>query len=230
MKSEKEAKKQPSLHAGHRQRLRSRFLEQGAESLRDEQLLELLLFYAVPQRDTLPMAEALIQRFGSLSQVLCAPVEQLTEGKTVSENGAVLLRLVPELMRRCQESARPTVLTLEEAADYLWPYFEGLRQEHLLLLSIDEEGKPIACDQLAKGDERVVLVDVDRLTEQARFRQAAEVVMAHCHPSGFAIPSQADLTTTQQCRDRLERWGIVLRDHIIFADGDYLSMKESRLF
>lgn len=225
-----ERKEKVNLHAGHRQRVKERFLEHGERVFDDYQLLELLLFYGVPRRDTNPLAHQLMNRFGSLAGVLNASPEALRKIPGLNENAMVLLHLMPQLMRRYQQSEidRETIITsISDAADYLEPYFFGLQIERVYLLSGDNRGRVLGCELLGEGGALAVGLDTRRLTEIALRHRASWVILAHSHPSGLAVPSGDDILTTLNCRDILRPLGIALRDHLIFADGDYVSMQQS---
>ncbi len=224
--------RQENLHAGHRQRMKRRFLELGERGMDDHQLLELLLFYAIPRKDTNLLAHQLINRFGSLSGVLNASPNELRQVKDIGDSAVVLLELVPQLARRCwqQENGEDAIVRNErEAAEYLRPYFFGVRREQVYLLSIDRKGKVLGCDFLGEGGDNAVGLDTRLLTETALRHRAAWVVLAHSHPSGLAMPSQADIATTRSCKCILRALEIDLRDHLVFADDDYVSMRESGL-
>ena len=134
----------PSTHKGHRERLKNRFLGTGLDSFTDVQALELLLFYAIPMKDTNPIAHALLNRFGSLSQVLDAPVEELKKVPGISDHAAVLLHLTTELARFYQvdSAQRVEVLTsLDACGAYLVPRFFGRKVETVFLLCLDAKCK-----------------------------------------------------------------------------------------
>lgn len=228
----KKQPKQPSIHAGHRQRVKERYLKSGADSFDDHQLLELMLFYALPQKDTNSLAHELINRFGSLKGVLSATPVELKQVKGMGDSAAVLLNLVPELMRRVVLSREKQTLihTAEEAGEYLYPYFQGSRTEQVYLLCMNQRDEILGCDLMATGNDVSVGLDTKAMVEVALRHKASWVVLAHSHPSGFAIPSESDMMTTKHCRDLLKSLGITLKDHLIFADNDYLSMKQSKLF
>lgn len=230
--TENQSPKKPSIHAGHRERLRKQYLEFGADALHDHQLLELLLFYALPRRDTNPLAHALLTSFGSLNGVLNASTEELMQVGGLSENTAVLLSLTTQLHRRMalEQNARVSFPSMEDAAEYLEPYFRHKHQEQVYLLSANQRNELLGCDLLANGGDHSVSIEPRSLAELALRHHASWVILAHSHPSGFAIPSQEDIAATRQCRDILQSLGITLRDHLIFADDDYLSMKQSKMF
>ncbi len=224
-----EKKKPVNLHAGHRKRVRERYLTLGEEAFSDHQLLELLLFYALPRKDTNELAHVLLNHFGSLEGVFRATVDELCHVEGISESSAALIHLVPDLYYRCQksESRAPVIKTREDAAEYLRPYFEHQRKEMAYFLSVGENGKVLGCDLIGAGGDSEVYLDVNRMIEAALRHRACWCVMAHSHPSGIAMPSPEDLFTTRQCRLLLQQVGIDLRDHVVFADDDYYCMADS---
>ena len=199
------------IHDGHREKVRARFLTAGLDAFADHEALELLLYYAIPRRDTNPIAHALMERYGSLSAVLEAPVEDLRKVEGIGESAAVLLRLVPQLSRKSRlADARETVLnSAERAGAYLLELFAGLSREVLYQLCLDQKG------------------NIRLLVENAILTSASAVILSHNHPSGIALPSEDDVNTTEQARKALGTVGVRLADHIIVADGDFVSMAES---
>ena len=220
------------IHDGHREKMRRRFLQGGLEPFADHEALELLLYYAIPRRDTNPIAHALMERYGSLAAVLDAPAEDLQKVEGVGESAAVLLKLVPQLYRKARlaEAERETVLnSSERAGAYLLERFAGEKHEVVYALYLDRKGKLIACRRLGEGGISSAGLDIRRLLEQALLTSASAVILSHNHPSGVALPSQADVQATVQVRDALKRLDIRLIDHIIVADGDFVSMASSGL-
>ena len=223
----------PSLHKGHRQRLKARFQESGLDSFTDVQALELLLFYAIPQKDTNPIAHALLNRFGSLSRVLDADVEELKKVPNISDHAATLLRLVTELGRFYQvDSAQRTqVLTsLDACGAYLVPRFFGRKVETVFLLCLDAKCKVLCCREIGEGSVNAASISVRKVVETALSTGATSVVLAHNHPSGLASPSDDDISTTRYLFQVLRGLGIVLYDHVILADDDMVSMRDSGYF
>ena len=220
----------PSVHKGHRQRLKARFLETGLDSFTDVQALELLLFYAIPQKDTNPIAHALLNRFGSLSQVLDADVEELEKVPGISDHAATLLRLVTQLGRFYQvDSAQRTeVLTsLDACGAYLVPRFFGRKVETVFLLCLDAKCKVLCCKEVGQGGTNSTAISIRKIVETAIGVNASTVVLAHNHPSGLAVPSPEDIQTTRRISQALKAVDIVLADHIIVADDDYVSIAMS---
>lgn len=219
-----------SIHKGHRERLKQRFLEEGLDNFTDVQVLELLLFYAIPQKDTNPIAHALIQHFGSLSQVLDAPVEELKKVDGIKDNAATLLALVTHLCRYYQvdSAQRVEILnSLEACGSYLLPRFFGRTRETVFLLCLDAKCKVICCKEIGEGSVNAASISIRKIMETALNANATSVVLAHNHPSGLALPSEEDILTTKRLYAALQAVDIVLADHLVVADGDYVSMAQT---
>ncbi len=220
-----------SIHAGHRQRTKEHFLRYGGEQLEDHQLLELVLFYALPQGDVNPLAHRLINRFGSLRGVLDADPEELKQIAGVSSHTAVLLRLFPEVAARYQQagaiSSATVIRNADDAAEIFRSCFVGARVEKVYMISTDAKSKLLACDLIAQGASDAVLMDSRKVVRTALSRNAWQVFLAHCHISGVAAPSEADRQATSRIQQALSLLGVRLTDHLIFADGDYVSLLQS---
>ena len=219
-----------SIHKGHRERLKQRFLKEGLDQFTDIQALELLLFYAIPQRDTNPIAHALLDRFGSLSQVLDASFEELKKVPGISDHSATLLTLVTELARYYQVDCAQRVeclTTLEACGSYLVPYFFGRSSETVFLLCLDAKCKVLCCKEVGQGSVNSASISVRKVVETALAANATTVVLAHNHPSGVALPSEEDILTTRRIAAALNAVGVHLADHVVVADGDYVSIAQS---
>ena len=219
-----------SIHDGHRKRLKARFLEEGMDSFSEVQVLELLLFYAIPRKDTNPIAHGLLERFGSMSQVMEASVEELCKVDGISENSAVLLKLVTEAGRYYQinRNARSEILTtLDACAEYMLPFFFGRRVETVYLLCLDAKSKVLCCREVGEGSVNSTSISIRKIVEIALGVGATSVVLAHNHPSGVAVPSSEDILTTRRLFLALQAVEITLVDHVVIADGDYVSMAQS---
>ncbi len=219
-------------HRGHRARLKDRFLSEGLEHFADHNTLELLLFYAIPQKDTNALAHALIAKFGSLSGVFDASYEELLKVSGVGENVATLIKLIPQMSRRYQisrQSPDMTLNTVEKAGTFLLPRFIGARVEIVLLLCLDGRKRLLSCEQVGEGTVSIAQTQTRRVVELALAHNAASVILAHNHLSGNALPSQEDQITTLKLRAALEGVGVALDDHIIVADDDFVSLAQSGL-
>ena len=219
-----------SIHAGHRERLKKQFRDGGLENFTDFQILELLLFYIIPRRDTNPIAHALIDRFGSLSQVLEAPVEELEKVDGVGPNAALLLNLITAVARAYMLDRAENQLamnTIHECCEYLKYSFVGKREEVVYLLCLDAKCKMLGCREVGKGSVNSANVPIRRIVEMALGMNASSVILAHNHPSGDARPSKEDISTTRRVAAALSMVDVVLVDHIIVADDDYVSLVQS---
>ena len=219
------------MHDGHREKLRHRFAEGGGSQFTDCELLELLLFYAIPRRDTNELAHRLLEQYGSLNGVLNAPAAALRQVEGVGESAAVLVKLAPELCRRARDGAgRETVLSSTEAAGrYLTERFAGESGEAVYQLCLDKKGKLLVCRRIGDGGLDSAGFSVRKLVENAVLSAASGVILSHNHPSGIALPSREDYGATELAARALDAVGVPLLDHIIVADGDFVSMADSGL-
>lgn len=219
------------VHDKHRERVRKRFRENGLNGFADHEALELLLYYAIPRRDTNPIAHALLNRFGSLAGVFSAPVEALRQVEGVGDSAAVLLRLVPLIAQRARLAEAEVILNSRGSiGDYLLELFSQERNEAVYQLCLDRKGKLLSCKRLGEGSACAVNLDIRKLVENALLSSASSVILAHNHPSGVALPSTADQAATDRAKTALEAIGVALADHIIVADNDFVSFSESGYF
>lgn len=220
-------------HSGHRDRLRAKYFDHGVESLAPHEIIELLLFNAVPYRNTNDIAKILLDRFGSLSGVLDAPHELLMEAG-LTRNQAIFLKLIPDVTRLYlldKDSSPDSIIDFDMLPSYLLRRFVGLgEEEHVFLLLVDKKMKAVYGDMLSKGSFNASEVSVRRIVNLALKFNAVGAVLAHNHPSGLAIPSSNDLSSTEKIRSSLKMIGVELLDHYILSDGECVSMRESGLF
>ena len=218
------------IHDGHREKMRHRFCETGLEGFADHEALELLLYYAIPRRDTNELAHPLLARYGSLAALLQAPLEDLQRTEGIGESAAVFLKLVPAFVYQAQRSAagQDTILnSTEKAGRYLLARFAGERNEVIYQLCLDRKGKLLACKRLSEGGSAAAELNIRRLVENALISSASAVILSHNHPSGIALPSREDYTTTRRVQEALATIGVELLDHIIVAEDDYVSLADS---
>lgn len=218
------------IHNGHRDRMRQEFLKGGLESFSDVRTLELLLFFSRPQGDVNPLAHALLAQFGSLSGVLDADPADLQRVPGVGENTVVLLKLFTALSSKYLASrAKKDVdgSSTQGLWDIFSPYFFGARNEMTFLGCFDSNLKLLGVKQISEGIPNASGINVRSLSYIALSMNATAVVLAHNHPSGVALPSREDETATELAREALDAMGVALVDHIIVADNDYVSLRES---
>ena len=207
-------------------------LEQRLDSFDDHNVLELLLFYALPRQDTNPLAHALLDHFGNLEAVFEAPLEELVKVPGIGENAATLLKLIPAVSRRyemCKNDFSEILDSTTKAGDYLAARYLFERDEVVYIVCLDAKRRVICCKALFRGDVNSAEVSVRKIAELALVKNASAIILSHNHTSGIALPSREDERTTKRVKDALEPMGITLLDHIIVAGDDYISMAESGL-
>lgn len=215
------------MYDGHRQRLRDRFEDFGPDSLKDHELLELLLFFSIPRRNTNPIAHELLSRFGSLSGVLAASGIDLRSVDGLGEGTALFIRLVNEIARR----ARMTIISkkplnnLGDLCDYCSELLSGERSEQFCVILMDARFNLIRSVRLAAGIPDSVIVYPRLIAEHALKAGAAKVAMVHNHPAGDCTPSPEDIRTTESVSAALSPLGIELVDHIIVSDRDSYALR-----
>lgn len=218
------------VHDGHRDRMRKRFFTNGLSGFADHEALELLLYYAIPRGDVNPLAHALMDRFGSLSGVLSAPMELLTQVDGVGERTAALLHLVLQITQKARLADLEQELALntrERVGAYLLELFSRERNEAVYQICLDGKGKLLACRRLGEGSASAVNLDIRKVVQNAIVYAASSVILAHNHPSGVALPSQEDHAATLRVKAALEAIDVRLEDHIVVADHDFISFSQS---
>ena len=218
------------IHDGHRERLRSSFQENGLAGFDGIRALELLLQYAIPRKDTNPLAHALMDRFGSLQAVFDASEQELCEVDGIGTRAAALIRLVPAIMRKSAVDHAAEIryiLNTSDAKDVLMPRFLYEQDEIALLLCLDTQRRVIKCVELARGTVNKVNVDVRMVLENALKTRSDSVILAHNHPDSPARNSREDDLVTRQIYQSLRSVGITLRDHLIFARDGVFSYEDS---
>lgn len=220
------------VHDGHRDRMKKRFVHHGLDNFDDHSVLELLLFYVIPRKDTNELAHRLITHFGSLPAVFEARYEELLRVDGIGENAAVLLKLIPQVSRRYQISKTADeriIRTSEDAGRYLIPLYLYAREEIVYLLCLDSKCRLISHKELGRGALNQAEVSIRTIVETALGQNAAAVIISHNHVDGYAIPSREDELTTYRIRDALLLVGITLADHIIVCGNDFVSFADSGL-
>lgn len=217
-------------HTGHRQRVKTEFLVRGLEGWPDHRVLELILYFAIPQGDVNPLAHELIGRFGSLAGVLDASPDELQKIKGLGEHTAVLLQLFTAVGGRyVSQRGGPgeIVHTAEEAAQLLAPCFYGAANEMVYVLCMDGKGKVLGIRKVSEGNIDNSDVNIRRVAEISMALGASYFYLAHNHVSQLAFPSEEDWQCTDVIRSALAPLGVGLVDHLIFVDGDVVSLKET---
>ena len=219
-------------HKGHRERLRSRFVKTGGEGLEDHELLELLLFYALPRRDTNAIAHALIKKFASIKGVLSAETEELCAAEGVSMSTAVLIKASAALAKRfyADKSVRPCLAAVGDAAEYIVNVLYGLTAEEFHIFCLDMGLRLIGQTKINRGDAGKVTVNKRAAVQAAINMNAAFVILAHNHPGGTPRPSMSDIELTGELSALLSAVDIKVCDHIITADSGFYSFARHSAF
>ncbi len=231
MEKVKDNKEKRPMHEDHRARVRRRIEEYGLESLAEHEVLEYLLFFAIPRQDTNPIAHRLLARFHTLPNVLEASVKELCAVEGVGPSTARFLHMLAETDRYldiCRSKTLRKLSNAQEYAAYLIPQLRGMVRENMLMLALDERGRLLRTIWLEYGTVGAVEVSVAKVASEALSAGASAVVLAHNHPSGSPLPSQADVITTGEIMRALATLQIRVLDHIIVAGGEYTSMKETK--
>lgn len=211
-------------HTGHRARLKERFLREGLDGFEKHNMLELLLFFSIPQKDTNPTAHALLTRFGSLSGVLEASFEELCTVEGVSEHTATLIRLIPALNRAAlRETRTPDERydSLNKIGELFVRYYAGLTVETVTLLLLDNSDRVIDLVKICEGSVNRVQLDTRKLIEQALRPRVSRVVLAHNHPNGTLVPSSEDMETTAAVAQAFHTVNVEFLEHLLIAGGRF---------
>jgi DNA repair protein RadC len=217
---------------GHRERLRARFLEAGAGALSDYEMLELVLFRALPRRDVKPLAKKLIETFGSFNEVIAAPVPRLAEMKGLGEAAITELKVVQAAANRLAKGEvkrRPVLSSWSAVLDYCRAAMAYADKEQFRILFLDKRNQLIADEVQQTGTVDHTPVYPREVVKRALELSATAVILVHNHPSGDPTPSRADIQMTQQIQEIAKPLGISLHDHIIVGRDGHASLKGLRL-
>ncbi|MDO5784890.1 MAG: DNA repair protein RadC [Eubacteriales bacterium] len=214
------------VHKNHRERMRKRLLENGLENFADHEVLELLLYYAIPRGDVNPLAHRLLDEFGSLAGVLEASPADLRRIKGVGDNVAALLTILPPLFQRYQLSKiqEKKYDCTEKLAEYLVSYYIDKPREQVSIVLLDNSCRILRVCEIGQGSASCVQIDTRKLLQCVLQYNAASVVLAHNHPRGDCRASRADILQTSSTRELLKKVSVELVDHIIVAEDKWLSL------
>ena len=215
------------MHENHRDRVKKRFLSEGLETFEPHNVLELLLFYSIPQRDTNELAHCLIDRFGSVAGVFDASFDDLISVPGIKEHSATLIKMIPELSRRYllekNKSGEP-LSDMDKVARHLVNYYVGINIETVVLLLLDNKFNVIDLVKIHEGSVNSSAVTMRKLVETALFKRASIAILAHNHPDGVPIPSGDDIFTTREAKHAFDLVGVNMMGHIIVAGQSYVNI------
>ncbi|MBE6529147.1 MAG: hypothetical protein E7680_00890 [Ruminococcaceae bacterium] len=218
------------MHEEHRKRMRERFLLSGFDGFSDHEILECLLYFSIPRSDTNELAHKLMERFGSIRNLLEATPEELAAEDGIGERSVFLFKLTCETLRRYAKDTLvvpPAFRTLSSISEYLCRKFVGLGVECVYLMLLNNRLSLIDCCKLAEGTVNKATIPLRKITESTIFRKASVAVLAHNHPNGYAYPSESDLEVTGKIAETLDTIGVPLLEHLIVADDNVFPVLKS---
>ena len=221
----------PSYIADHRKRLRTRFMEGGASAMPDYELLELVLFRAIPRQDVKPLARLLLDTFGDFNRVVTAPAARLMALRGVGEAVVQELKIVEaaaQRMARARVMQRPILSSWDALLDYCHTAMAHRETEQFRILFLDRKNVLIADEEQARGTVDHVPVYPREVVKRALELNASALILVHNHPSGDPTPSDADIAMTHQIQAAAEALGITLHDHLIIGKERELSFRAYR--
>ena len=222
----------PAGAEGHRARLRQRLLTSGPESVADHELLELVLFLALPRRDTKPIARALIARFGSFANAIAAPLNDLRAVEGMGDAGAAALKTIQAAalrLARAEVLDSPVLNNWDRLMAYLNAVLARERVEHFRILFLDARNRLLADEAQARGTVNHTPVYPREVVKRALELHATAIILVHNHPSGDPTPSPDDVDMTREIRQAAKALAIVLHDHVIVGNGRWLSFRQEGL-
>lgn len=218
------------IHRGHRERMRQRFLKEGGEGFHDHELLEMLLYYAVPRGDTNPLAHKIIKEFGSLLNLIQAEPVDISRLCGVGKNTAILISLQKEISKRCIQARwrdRPVLNSLSKATEYCISLMAYKNKETFYAICLDNKRRVINTVQITEGTISVATIHPRTVVETVLKLQASSVILTHNHPNGACKPSFEDIQTTTKLGKLLYAMEVQLIDHIIVGDNTTFSFLEN---
>jgi DNA repair protein RadC len=228
-----EAPAPENLNAGHRERLRERFLNGGADAMPDYELLELLLFRAIPRRDVKPIAKMLLQKFGSFAEVIAAAPARLKEVDHVGDSVIAELKIVEAAALRLARESMTKKLTLGSFAqvlDYCRSAMAFLKTEEFRVLFLDKKNGLLADEVQGRGTVDHTPVYPREIVRRALELNASALILVHNHPSGDPTPSSADIMMTETIVSVAKPLGVNVHDHLIIGRNGHASFRALKLF
>jgi len=220
-------------YSGHRKRLRQRFRSAGRKGLHDYELLEMLLAYAIPQRDTKPLAKDLIKRFGSFHNIFDENPDELESVTGIGEYASTLIQLAKACMNQYMEpsdgAGSKALTSPEDVLDYVRMVFGNKKKEFFILLCLNTAGKVVHVQEMSEGTVNMAHVYPREILKTALMKNASAVILVHNHPSGSLSPSSHDEKLTTTISDASLHLGITVHDHIIVTKDSAYSIKMGKV-
>ncbi|MBQ5319429.1 MAG: RadC family protein [Oscillospiraceae bacterium] len=220
--------KKVNVHEGHRARMRKRFRETGFEGFNEHEVIEMLLFYACPRKDTNALAHTLIDRFGSIAGIMDADYEELVKIKGITENAATLFKMIPKFLPLYynSKSEERSFSNSDELKKMFSTYFVGLKHEEFRLACFDNNFRMISNILISSGAPSSTAINIRKIIEEALRTKAAFVAVAHNHPHGDSLASNEDINATRQINAAMQLISVELIDHVIVSETHTVSMRQ----
>lgn len=227
-----EIEKSDNIHKGHRDRIKDNFLKGGFDGFHNHEILEMLLFFGIPFKDTNEISHQLIKTFGGFSNVLEADFDELMKIKGMTKNAAILITMMPSLMKRYVEDANNNIrlTSLRLITEYLVSQYFGVKNEELKVCCLDDNMRVKICKTVSVGSLDNVEIDLRKIIEVIFRANSNLVIIAHNHPNGVAEPSDADINVTKIIKNCFDMLGITLVDHVVVGRNSAVSMKKTGFF
>jgi DNA repair protein RadC len=222
----------PAGVEGHRARMRARLLTAGPDALADHELLEMVLFIALPRRDTKPIARALLSRFGSFAAAIAAPVNELRGIDGLGEAGVAALKTIQAAalrLMRAEVLNRPVLNNWDRLMEYLNAVLARERVEQFRVLFLDSRNRLLADEAQARGTVNHTPVYPREVVKRALELHATALILVHNHPTGDPTPSRADIEMTAEIKSAAAGLGVVLHDHVVIGNGRWVSFRREGL-
>ncbi|HOD34686.1 MAG TPA: DNA repair protein RadC [Syntrophales bacterium] len=217
---------------GHRQRLKKRYSQSGIDTLHDYEVLELLLFYVIPRKDTKVLAKNMLGRFGSLKKLMDADPKEIEALPGIGAQTALLIGLVRDLgalYLREKAMETPQISSTGALLDYCMASMGGLKDERFSVIYLNAQNRIIRTEVIQEGIVNQAVVYPRKILEKALKHRASAVILVHNHPSGHIRPSEADIRLTRTLQDTARVLDILIHDHIIVGENRYFSFREEGL-
>ena len=217
-----------NVHKGHRERMKDTFLKNGLSGFSEHEIIELLLFFGIPMKDTNEIAHHLLNSFGSISDVFNAHYEDLIKVKGMTKNAAVLLKMMPDLFKRYVKNAKnvATLDNIETINEFFTSEYFGAKNEEIKVCCLDNDMKIRYCTTVIEGGIEKATVDMRKIVETVFRANATYVIIAHNHPNGSPVPSDEDIAVTRTIKSTFDLLDIVLLDHVVVGKNTVISMKQ----
>lgn len=224
-------KKTENPHEKHRERMRAKFEISGFSGMADHEILEFLLYYTIPVKNTNPIAHSLLNRFHTLERVFQAEIEELKTVDGIGEKSAVHIKAIGELISAIKKRALRKKQVLSSAAlayDYLTDFFINERTEKLYAFFLDKGDRLLSWKLICEGGIESIQLDAGEIVREAVLQRCVSVILAHNHPGGHVAASDADIAATIKIAQALQYVHVNIKDHIIIAGDSYYSMAEDK--